>query len=695
MAEIRRVAIVDPLDAGVLLAPALAARGIASILVPGRVGQGADGFTQQVPWTPDPEEWLQPLRRLAVDLVIPGSEQAVLVADFLAERLGLPGNGTPLSLARRDKYRMHQAASCHGVPVPHQVLAQDLNQVLDFAAHHWPVIIKPPQAKGGDGVHYCTDADLAARAFRALHGQRDVMGAVNRAVLVQEFISGPEYVVDTVSLDGVHRLSSLWTYGKGEPGFDSAGQFTTKSLLPADHPLTPVMFDFACRVLNALEIRQGAGHCEIRMGPDGPILIEMAARLHGGPLAHELSRRATGHSQCDLWVDAIADPAAFLAGCTGQSGPQRAAGMVLLRQPPPVAVLERLPSLDRLFWNDPLPTPPAVAGLATFVRSDPALVAADMAVAAGAVTCTLLDHGGAIAALRPAWLSLLARSSCNRAFAGPVWYRAALDVAPHLSPRLLTAWRGGDLVGLLPLVQDGAGAVRFATTLSDYNDAVVARGDRAAAHALMAHAQAWFPSLELDCVRPDAACRLTTDMPLTDPVVDCPFADLSGGYDVWRAGRTASFREKLTRSGRRAAAAGLTLGTLTPDEGPAAADLFLSLHADRFGQRSLFGRFPWAGDFVRMALPGLLADEAAHVVTLRHGGEVVGLCLCMVGADHLGYWNAGFRAAMAPFSPGILMLHAALREAAARGLAEFDLLRGLEAYKDRWATGRRRIGRLP
>lgn len=694
MSEVRCVTIVDPLDAGVLLAPALSAKGVVTILIPGRVGQEASGFTHHLPWSPDPENGLKPLRDLGVDLIIPGSEQAVMVADWLSEQLGLPGNGVELSTARRDKHRMHAVAASHGVRVPRQVLAANLTQVLDFANSHWPVIIKPQQAKGGDGVHYCTNGQEAARAFHALYGQRDVMGMVNRAVLVQEFISGPEYVVDTVSLDGVHRLSTLWTYGKEAPGFDSAGQFTTKTLLSPDHPLAPSLFAFAGRVLDALGIRQGAGHCEIRVAPDGPVLIEIAARLHGGPLAHELARTAMGYSQCDLWVDAITDPAAFVAGRTGQAGPLRAACMVLLRRPPPAGVLERLPSLDHLFWNDPVPTPPAVAGLAMFVGDNADMVAADMAVAAGEVICTLLDDPVAIIALRPAWHSLLARSSCNRAFSGPVWYQAALAVAPFRSPRLLTAWRGGELVGLLPLVQEGEGPVRFASNLSDYNDAVLARGDRAAAHALMAHAKAWFPALELDCVRPDAACRIT-DAPLADPTVDCPFADLSGGYDVWRADRSASFREKLTRTQRKAAAAGVIVDVLKPDEWSLAADLFLSLHADRFGDHSLFNRFPWAAGFVRAALPGLLADGAVHIVALRSGGEITGMCLCMVGDDHLGYWNAGFRAAMEPFSPGVLMLHAALREAAARGLAEFDLLRGLEAYKDRWATGRRRIGRLP
>jgi CelD/BcsL family acetyltransferase involved in cellulose biosynthesis len=66
----------------------------------------------------------------------------------------------------------------------------------------------------------------------------------------------------------------------------------------------------------------------------------------------------------------------------------------------------------------------------------------------------------------------------------------------------------------------------------------------------------------------------------------------------------------------------------------------------------------------------------------------------MLGADSLGNWNAGFIADFATYSPGMLMADAAVREACALGLAEFDYLRGLEPYKLRWCSGRREIGRL-
>lgn len=39
-------------------------------------------------------------------------------------------------------------------------------------------------------------------------------GSVSNAVLVQEWIEGVEYAVDTVSRDGEHKVTAMWRYDK-------------------------------------------------------------------------------------------------------------------------------------------------------------------------------------------------------------------------------------------------------------------------------------------------------------------------------------------------------------------------------------------------------------------------------------------------------------------------------------------------
>jgi CelD/BcsL family acetyltransferase involved in cellulose biosynthesis/biotin carboxylase len=701
------IAIVDPYDAGTLLAATLRERGSPAVLVASTPDMASEGtrfdpadFRRLLFWRDDFAGIVADLRAEGISHVLAGSERGVILADRLAEALDLPGNGTGLSLARRDKYLMIGQAARHGVRTPRQFQSDELDAILDWIETEggWPAILKPRRAIGSEGVRLCVSRRAAAEAFSLIHGLTDRLGNRNDTVLAQEYLHGREYVVDTVSRDGRHRLAGLWVYGKPPAAYDTVGLLSTKRLLPARGPLADRLFDFAIQVLDALGIRHGAGHCELILDERGPALVEMGARLHGGPPAHLMSRAATGDSQCDLLMRSCLAPADFLAEADRRYELESGAAMALLRDPSLKGEIEELPSAQRIVWNGNPAPPPAVAGLATLIHPDPAEIETDLEIVTGRLPCEILDSREAVAAIAPAWRALLERSRCNRAFSGPSWYLAALEVQPDLEPRLVAAYRDGALAGLLPLAWDGARqVVRFASDLSDYNDVVASAHDRPAARRLMALARGRFPALELACVRPDAACALAEGRParLTDRKVPCPYVDISAGYEDWLASRSRSFRANLGQMERRAAARGLTVERLDP-RGPERdlPALFLELQRQRFGERSLFARNPTAAAFVRRALPTLFEAGDALIFALRAGEDLVGLNICMVGADSLGYWNAGFRPDFAPFSPGALMMHAGLREARARGLAEFDLLRGPEAYKMKWCTGIREIGRL-
>lgn len=706
----RAVAIVDPYEAGAMLAPAFAAQGVACVMVtstpetPVEVsvcGDPAD-FAHRLPWCDDEARTAAALRAHGVEQVIAGSERGVNLADNLGEMLGVPGNGTRLSEARRDKFVMIDHIGQHGIRVPRQIQSDRLDEIIEWmdAGDHWPAILKPRRAQGSDGVRLCASKDAAATAFDLILGFANGMGFRNETVLAQEFLCGREYVVDTVSRDGRHRLAALWAYGKPVPSYKAVGLLSTKQLLPPDGPLADRLLAFAVRVLDALEIRHGAGHCELIVDEDGPALVEIGARLHGGPPAHMMCRAATGTSQLDLLVQSCADPAGFLAAVSRRYRLAGGATMVLLRDDALRGEIERLPSAQSIVWNEPNGArPPSVAGLATLIHPERKVVEADLEIVTGALSCEILASREAVEAAVPAWRALLERSRCSPAFGGPSWYLAALAASPELSPSAIAAYRDGRLAGLFPLAWDAErGTARFATALSDYNDLVVADGDMAAARRLMAFARARFPGLELDCVRADADCaRAEGGKPrLGEKRFVCPFADLSSGYEAWLASRSPGFRHYLDRVSRRAGRDGIRVERLDPERNgemdPAA--LFLNLHCERFGERSLFHRDPAARAFVEGALPLLWREGNALLFGAWAGERPVGLNVCLKGAASLGYWNAGFLAAFAALSPGTLMVHAALREACALRLAEFDFLRGQEAYKKKWCTAQREIGRL-
>jgi biotin carboxylase/CelD/BcsL family acetyltransferase involved in cellulose biosynthesis len=705
----RTLAIVDPYDAGAMLAPAFAEHGVVSVMVPSTpeiprdhaAAFEAASYGRVLPWSADVADTVAALRGLDVARVLAGSERGVELADHLSEALALPGNGTRLSAARRDKFCMIEEVGRHEIRVPRQFQSDRLDAIQSWIDEggHWPAVLKPRQAQGSEGVRLCESTQTVARAFQAIHGQTNRFGFRNETVLVQEFLPGREYVVDTVSHDGHHRLAALWVYGKPPPGYEQVGQISTKELLPVEGPFAERMFAFAARVLDALGIRYGAGHCEVMVDDKGPALIEIGARLHGGPPAHQMNRAATGTSQLDLLVQSCVDPAGFLAGGSPSYVLTGGASMALLRDASLRGEIERLPSAQRVVWSAPGGPPSRFAGLVTLIHPERSVVAADLEIVTGGIACEILTSREKIEAVAADWGALLARSRCNRAFGGPSWYLAALEAHPELSPSVVVASRAGCLAGVLPLAWDDvSNAARFATVLSDYNDLVVADGDMAAARRLMIFARARFPNLELSCVRADSDCASAEARAASfgEKKYPCPFADLSHGYDSWLASRHPNFRRQLGQVARRAERGHVRVDRLDPgqEQGAKLARFFLEMQHERFGERSVFLRDPAAKAFLEAALPRLFREGRALVFGLSAQGQRIGVNICMLGANSLGYWNAGFRSGYLGFSPGTLMLHAALREACALGLAEFDLLRGREAYKQKWRTGEREIGRL-
>jgi biotin carboxylase len=243
--------------------------------------------------------------------LIAGIESGVELADVLSETLGLRTNGTELSSARRDKYRMMETVKAAGVPGADQILADHLDTLLDwYAAADSRVVLKPVRSAGNDGVHFCDNAEQVRAAFQSLIGTDSALGARNQAVLGQEYLVGGEYIVNTVSMDGRHHVTDVWKMqhlaANGVRDLGAGAQ-----LLPRRGPEQDPLVAYACQVLDALGVRHGPAHSELKLTPQGPRLIETAARVCGADL-HVPVKAAIGESQMEWTVDAYVNPDRFL-----------------------------------------------------------------------------------------------------------------------------------------------------------------------------------------------------------------------------------------------------------------------------------------------------------------------------------------------------------------------------------------------
>ncbi|MCP9211490.1 ATP-grasp domain-containing protein [Streptomyces sp. NEAU-Y11] len=214
--------------------------------------------------------------------VIPGQEPGVRLADTLSERLYLAGNGTTLSRARRDKYEMIETLRAAGIRCAEQLKTGSAQEAADWAhaLGTTPVVVKPLASASADNVYICHTLEEVAAAVDRILASRTVFDEPNTEVLVQSFLQGPEFSVDTVSAKGTHYLADVWesrrkAIGGGRQIYDMA------VLLDPEREPVSALFAYVRTVLDALGIRHGAAHSEIIMTPQGPTLVEIGARMNG------------------------------------------------------------------------------------------------------------------------------------------------------------------------------------------------------------------------------------------------------------------------------------------------------------------------------------------------------------------------------------------------------------------------------
>lgn len=292
--------------------------------------------------------------KVTIVAVIAGGEAGVDMADALSEHMGLLTNGTDIPNRRDKKLQQELIRKC-GLRSVRQAAGTKVADVEAFlTSEPYPIVLKPTESAGSDGVKLCSTYEEAVEHFDLLMKSQMVNGGGVPAVLCQEFLKGTEYVVDHVSLDGVHKTMMVWMYDK-RPANGSA--FVYFGCVPVDSESTiaKIIISYTRGVLDALGLKNGPSHGEIMMTDEGPCLVEMNCRAHGGdgnwrPLCRALNG---GYSQVEVTADAFLDKAAFDKVPDKPPSPFKAAGQEVIlvsymegtvKSTPGFEVMKALPS---------------------------------------------------------------------------------------------------------------------------------------------------------------------------------------------------------------------------------------------------------------------------------------------------------------------------------------------------------------
>ncbi|MDR3441840.1 MAG: ATP-grasp domain-containing protein [Legionella sp.] len=317
------IVIVGAYSTGQYLAPAFISRGYQCVHIqPGKIINPyfLDSFRQQdfiknLAWDGDDEQIIQELAEFKVKAIIPGSEMAVLLADSLSHKLSLSTTNDPkLSIARRNKYEMQRALERSGIdsiPVFKTSKSEEIFSWLQTQAIEYPIVLKPLASAGTDGVSICQNQNDVQTAFNQLIGTVNALGENNDELLIQPYLHGTEYVVNTVSNNGRHYVTDMIRVNKitinASPVYDYA-----ELLSPVEHEaIYEILADYVKKALDALGIKFGAGHSEIMLVKEcTPVLIETAARPIGG-IDLSAYTEALGYNHISMVAESYLNPENF------------------------------------------------------------------------------------------------------------------------------------------------------------------------------------------------------------------------------------------------------------------------------------------------------------------------------------------------------------------------------------------------
>ena len=247
--------------------------------------------------------------RLPIAGVVPADDGTAVIAALAAERLGLPRNSPAAARRTVNKLAQREALAAAAVPVPwFHAFPVAGGPEGPASAVPYPCVLKPLGLSGSRGVIRADDSDSFGEAWRrivailsaARSDRKAREGGEGSQILVEAFVPGAEVALEGLLRGG--RLELLALFDKPDP-LDGPYFEETIYVTPSRHSpgIQEAVLKSVASAADALGLREGPVHAEARLGPGGPVVLEVAARTIGGLCARAL-RFGAGASLEELVV---------------------------------------------------------------------------------------------------------------------------------------------------------------------------------------------------------------------------------------------------------------------------------------------------------------------------------------------------------------------------------------------------------
>lgn len=265
---------------------------IAVDMNPDAEGFKVPGVIKEVISTIDTPAIIEAARRHRIDGIMTlATDMPMRSVASVAKEMGLTGIDEGTALRATNKAEMRKAPKAYNVPVPRFFTASDESEynevVKQFSV---PFIVKPVDSSGSRGIFEVadiTDQNMVRKAY-------DYCKPYSKTgdVIVEEYMSGPEVSVETLSIDGTcHVLQITDKLTTGAPHYVEMGHSQ-----PTRHSkeIAKKISETAIAANKAIGIKNGPSHTEIIITGEGPKIVEIGARLGGDCITTHLVPLSTG-----------------------------------------------------------------------------------------------------------------------------------------------------------------------------------------------------------------------------------------------------------------------------------------------------------------------------------------------------------------------------------------------------------------
>jgi len=253
---------------------------------------------------------LQAIQQLGTDPLIGEPDGIATVVELsiatvarLAEAVGLPGPPPEAVDTARDKHSTRAALASAGLPTPPHWLIHSEADLSNAAGEvGFPAVLKPVSGAASLGVKKVDSESMLVSTYRELNRELSSLvvssgalvkddgtgngvnaeSVISTSFIMERYLDGSEVDIDVVMSEGEWQYAAVSDNGPTlEPYFNETWA-VSPSLLPRQQQVE--LKELAISSVKALGFMDGVFHVECKYTSIGPHLIEVNARMGGGPV---------------------------------------------------------------------------------------------------------------------------------------------------------------------------------------------------------------------------------------------------------------------------------------------------------------------------------------------------------------------------------------------------------------------------